>query len=759
MKNTLIVFLVILTASSSIFSQALHGTHTIGPNGFGEYESFNSAIDSMYKYGVSDTLTFIVDAENYNEQVIIDGSLINYTNGIKPIKFISQLNNPNLVTLKYASDTLNNFTLKIKDISKLTIEGFTIEALDTSFGQVIVFENYVDSTIVANNIIIGVDSVNIKNQTTCVNIKELNKDSTMIIEFNKNKIYNGKNGISNIDYSNHHHLSLTINQNKFENQKHKIISVNNSINNIYNNYIHSNYAECGISAYTADSSIISGNNIILGNNSQEAINISGNTLISNNFIIVNHGSRGIFANNCDAKILNNTIFLKNSSYSFCIDISGTALIKNNCLINYDNEIIIHNSTDDYSLLTMDYNNLYSNSSYFNYKNTINKIGGNSHSVSFMPDFVSETDLHTNSALLFETGIALPEITTDIDGEIRNDPPCIGADEFTTPVFNIGNDTVLCYYKDNYKPYNTYIYNIGEGFDSYQWSNGSDSSSITIDSTTSIIGNNTYSVTVTSGSNTYTDTINILYDLPTAITQTDYCVIVGESVTIWAEPNLTYLWNNADTTQFYNLDAFSYPNLLVTDNYGCSNKVNIKPHANYYPAKLLIDPNGQNTVGYVYEAPSDTIICNDDFFTLRANSQYSENYSYRWNTGDTTQMILVDLKHFGVGLHTFIVTITNKETILNCESSDTIIVEIQNCTGINEINNNINIYPNPANSFIIIKNENMKLVHVFDFMGKEILKTYENKISVNNLPNGIYFIKVELNDNNIINRKVLIKHLK
>ncbi len=757
MKSTIIFFSIIIIASSNIFSQALHGIHTIGPFGFGEYESFNSAIDSMYQYGVSDTLTFIVDAENYNEQVIIDGSLINYTNGIKPIKFISQLNNPNLVTLKYAADTLNNFTLKIKDISKLTIEGITIQALDTSFGQVIVFENYVDSTVITNNNIIGIDSVGIDNQTTCVNIKELNNDSTMIIEFNNNNIFNGKDGISNIDYSNHHHLSLIISQNKFENQKHKVISVNNSINNIYNNYIYSDYAINGISAYTADSSIISGNTIILNNNSEEAINISGNTLISNNFIIVNNGSRGIFANNCDAKILNNTILLKNSSYSFCIDIFGTALIKNNCLINYDCKILINNSTGDYSLLTIDYNNLYSNSSNFNFNNTVNEIGGNTHSISFMPDFVSDTDLHTNSALLFETGTTIPEITTDIDGDIRNTPPCIGADEFTSPEFNIGNDTVFCYYKDNYNPYNTYIYNIGNGFDSYQWSNGSDSSSILID-TTAIIGNNTYSVTVTCGSHIYTDTINIIYDLPTAITQTEYCVIAGESITIWAEPNLSYLWNYTDTTQFYNLDAFSYPSLLVTDNYGCSNEVGINPHANYYPAKLLIDPNGQNIVGYVYDAPSDTIICNDEFFTLRANSQYSDDYSYNWNTGDTTQTILVDSAHFGIGLHTFIVTITNNETSLNCETSDTIMVEIKNCSGINEVtNDNINIYPNPANLFVIIDIDNVKTVHIFNVTGKEIFKTYENKIPVNNLLNGMYFIKVELNNDKVINRKITVKH--
>ena len=45
-----------------------------------------------------------------------------------------------------------------------------------------------------------------------------------------------------------------------------------------------------------------------------------------------------------------------------------------------------------------------------------------------PDFVSNTDLYTSNGILSGAGIADPNITDDIDGNLRPNPPCIGANE-------------------------------------------------------------------------------------------------------------------------------------------------------------------------------------------------------------------------------------------------------------------------------------------------------------------------------------------
>jgi len=59
--------------------------------------------------------------------------------------------------------------------------------------------------------------------------------------------------------------------------------------------------------------------------------------------------------------------------------------------------------------------------------------GSSNSVD--PGFVSLTDLHPSSSLLYHTGTAIGGITTDYSGATRNNPPCIGAYEFTPGIDN------------------------------------------------------------------------------------------------------------------------------------------------------------------------------------------------------------------------------------------------------------------------------------------------------------------------------------
>lgn len=57
-----------------------------------------------------------------------------------------------------------------------------------------------------------------------------------------------------------------------------------------------------------------------------------------------------------------------------------------------------------------------------------------------------------------------------------------------------------------------------------------------------------------------------------------------------------------------------------------------------------------------------------------------------------------------------------------------------------------IYPNPANNFVFI-NTNAKdfRVHIIDLTGKIIRASDDKRVSVVDLPSGIYFIRLELND--------------
>ncbi|MBB4079749.1 hypothetical protein GGR28_002374, partial [Lewinella aquimaris] len=56
-------------------------------------------------------------------------------------------------------------------------------------------------------------------------------------------------------------------------------------------------------------------------------------------------------------------------------------------------------------------------------------GQGANSLSFAPQYLSETNLHAQAPALATAGVFLAAVPDDIDGEVRGDPPSIGADEY------------------------------------------------------------------------------------------------------------------------------------------------------------------------------------------------------------------------------------------------------------------------------------------------------------------------------------------
>jgi hypothetical protein len=131
-----------------------------------------------------------------------------------------------------------------------------------------------------------------------------------------------------------------------------------------------------------------------------------------------------------------------------------------------NGSIINNNTTDYAhgmaiafyntdSVFCDYNNLYTNGTNFSSFDTLYQAtlaewqvlsGGDSHSVEIPANYLLSNDLHLTDALLFGLGLYLPDVTKDIDNEIRQDPPTIGADEYFLTSVNSGSfcTTILFY---------------------------------------------------------------------------------------------------------------------------------------------------------------------------------------------------------------------------------------------------------------------------------------------------------------------------
>ena len=84
------------------------------------------------------------------------------------------------------------------------------------------------------------------------------------------------------------------------------------------------------------------------------------------------------------------------------------------------------------------------------------------------------------------------------------------------------------------------------------------------------------------------------------------------------------------------------------------------------------------------------------------------------------------------------------------------------TGIEQItpnDDNMILYPNPANRQVILKSQGMKSIELIDLQGKSILKTKCNcdefVVNLENSLNGIYFIRV-ITNKGVIVKKVVIQ---
>ena len=75
---------------------------------------------------------------------------------------------------------------------------------------------------------------------------------------------------------------------------------------------------------------------------------------------------------------------------------------------------------------------------------------------------------------------------------------------------------------------------------------------------------------------------------------------------------------------------------------------------------------------------------------------------------------------------------------------------------NELANSINLYPNPSDNFVTINSDkSIQKIEVYNITGKLVkrLTNFENKISINNLSSGIYFLKFS-SDNATAVKKII-----
>jgi len=120
-------------------------------------------------------------------------------------------------------------------------------------------------------------------------------------------------------------------------------------------------------------------------------------------------------------------------------------------------------------------------------------------------------------------------------------------------------------------------------------------------------------------------------------------------------------------------------------------------------------------------------------------------TYSWSTGSTSANIVV------TPTATATYTANGTSSVTGCSAMITVVVTVDPCTGLNNIqglNNSLSVYPNPnSGEFIIELNNGLnKTVEISDVTGRIILSNTSTKdkinVNINSLSNGIYYVKIQ-----------------
>lgn len=163
-----------------------------------------------------------------------------------------------------------------------------------------------------------------------------------------------------------------------------------------------------------------------------------------------------------------------------------------------------------------------------------------------------------------------------------------------------------------------------GGSSYKWSTGDTSNVISVTPTTLTL----YTVTATIGGNSNQATIVIFVNLPpNPKSDTNKTICIGNSIDLYANDGLTYLWNTGATTYTLTVKPTATTTYTVTTTNTCGSVSD----------KIVV--NVSNNIAPTVDAGPDVSICQNESVILKAISSVS---SYKWNNdnGSTTSTIQV-----------------------------------------------------------------------------------------------------------------------
>ncbi len=486
------------TTSLGPLCPAMSGNYTIDASGSGNnnFTTINAALSALQCAGISDEVVFTIANGIYNEQIVINN--VAGSNDTNTVSFIGQSRTG--VILTFAANNINNaHTAKINSASNIIIRNLTMQSTGATMGVPLhVFGSANKVKVKNTNIIVGGSGASSASSNFIAVLVNANANIgsptsgtgafVNNLEIDSNNISNGYYGIlaygrSNTPYSN---------------------EINFRGNNIDSSYYY------GIYAYYLSGSKINNNNLnmrVIGTTGSMGIyffqcyNNSGFRHQVNNNRIYDAGNYGFYAyfssgNNTNPnEFYNNMVggnFRTSSATPAYFQYSNYWNIYHNSLnlafatsnaqysaltatnttnLRIVNNILSYNAASGSGLplytanaqTVINYNNyvnsantnmLFVNGTTYTSANFIGGGGYNANGFNTASGFTSNRNLNLAAATV--KGDATLGVTTDIDGQQRQTPPDIGADEYfgvmdvgivaidspTTNVFCGGNRNVV-----------------------------------------------------------------------------------------------------------------------------------------------------------------------------------------------------------------------------------------------------------------------------------------------------------------------------
>ncbi len=406
---------------------ALSGVYYIGSSS-PDFNTITEAVQQLNNYGVLSSVIFNIRDDNspYLERFSI--LPVTGASEINTVTFQPDPSNDQDVIITYNVDDYNaNYTIEMKRASYVKIKGLLLTSENNNYGTIIKIDGLCHNDTISGCTIIcpaqGGSNIGIYSSESALNN----------LFISKNKLNSGNYGILlDGDYWDIIQ-DIYITENDF-NESSNGIKIGYGANNIK---ILKNKVNCSVEGI---------------NISNYSGSIISKGLIANNFIYLAENSAsaiGLILNNVTyLQVYFNTIKIseentQTSSKAISIMQNSNLDLRNNIFCNFGAGYAYYKSYPG-SNAQSDYNALFTAGDYLAFYNSdqqklsdLQAVSGKDlNSSDVNPAFITDGEVHINSPFLDGSGIAISGLVSDIDGEIRNYPPDIGADEYISSLIPI-----------------------------------------------------------------------------------------------------------------------------------------------------------------------------------------------------------------------------------------------------------------------------------------------------------------------------------